>query len=179
MSIRKEEEVGQKVVAGESDSWREKARQRQRGWGRQCTWFGWRHRETYAPEVCICVCFKARQSVTPHISISLRDSPPDQHTWTNTLSFSIPGLPIRLQQVESCKLFLPKLFNHVYMPDKLKPPRKHLWRKNGDNNSEKVREGKKDREWAEEKIWALKYHELLCGYIKHISLSFILWLCGC
>lgn len=34
--------------------------------------------------VCVCACFKESHSVTPRISISLHDSPPDLHTRTCT-----------------------------------------------------------------------------------------------
>lgn len=76
MGVRRGGEAGWRVAEGESDSWREKERQRQRGWGRKCIWFRWRYREAYVQEVCIYVrvFLKERQSVTRRIRISLHDT---------------------------------------------------------------------------------------------------------
>lgn len=55
MGMRRGGEAGRRVAEGESESWRDKERQRQRGWGRQCIGSRWRYRGAYAREVCICV----------------------------------------------------------------------------------------------------------------------------
>lgn len=56
MGVRRGGEAGWGVVERESDSWRD--RERDRGWGGQCIWLRWRYRGACVPEVCMymCVC---------------------------------------------------------------------------------------------------------------------------
>lgn len=72
-------------------------------------------------------------------------------THTHAVVFSISGFTDSFTASGVVQVSVSKLFNQLYKPDKLKTPRNHSGRRTEDNNLEKVKEGKKDREWAEEK----------------------------
>lgn len=124
--------------------------------------------------VCVCACFKESHSVTPRISISLHDSPPDLHTRTCTCTlryftsvyrfahrkWGLANVHVHISLAFPTARQLKKMSGRKYRASSLRQ-----WLRESKGRKERHRSQKGEWVEGEKKIQALKYLKLLCAYI--------------